>query len=42
MSFIKKYFLRRKQIRKHFALIDAKIKSPFVRELLKTSYVKNL
>ena len=38
MSFIKKYFKRRKQ----FALIDAKIKSPFVRELLKANYNKNL
>ena len=38
MSFIKKYFQRRKQ----FALIDAKIKSPLVRELLKANFVKNL
>lgn len=38
MNFIKKYLQRRK----HFALIDAKIKSPLVRELLKASYDKNL
>ena len=38
MNFIKKYLRRRKM----YALIDAKIKSPFVRELLKTSFDKNL
>ena len=38
MSFIKKYFI----CRKHFKLIDKKIKSPLVRELLKTNFAKNL
>lgn len=37
-EFIKKRIKRRK----HFALIDAKIKSPLVRELLKAQYTKNL
>ena len=34
---IRKYFERRK----HFALIDKKIKSPLLRDLLKTSYAKS-
>lgn len=38
MSFIKKYL----KCRKHFALIDAKIKSPLVRELLKADFKKKL